>query len=477
MATIRIIPMHVHSGHTIAQSLNLRTNYAINPEKTNDGEYVSAYECNPSIADKEFLYNRRCYEQNTGRNPRFSSDERHSVLAYQVRQSFKPGEVTPEEANRIGYEFASRFLKGKHAFLVATHIDKKHIHNHIIWDATTLDASRKFRNFYNSTAVIRHLSDQICVEHGLSIVENPSKASNTQHYGEWLGEQDKPCNRDIVRQIIDEILQKKPQDFDAFLRQMELAGFAVKRGAHITFCSPKFKRNIRMDSLGDGYTEAEVEAMIRLGSFQKTQRRSRNVQDDRPSLLIDIQKAINSGKGKGYENWAKHFNLTQMAKAVLYLKEHGIDSYEDLMQKTEEATNRVNTLRAEIHTAEQRMKEIAALRTQLIRYSKTKKVYTDYRASGYSRKFYAEHEAEIEMHKQAKAYFDKRAEPSQSRLSSVKSLSDEYNTLRQQKNTAYIKLRSLQGNKQDLLVCASIAKTVLEESNPVFYRNREEKDL
>ena len=114
MATIRIIPMHVHSGHTIAQSLNLRTNYAINPEKTNGGEYVSAYECSPSIADKEFLYNRRCYEQNTGRNPRFSADERHSVLAYQVRQSFKPGEVTPEEANRIGYEFASRFLKGKH---------------------------------------------------------------------------------------------------------------------------------------------------------------------------------------------------------------------------------------------------------------------------------------------------------------------------------------------------------------------------
>ena len=229
-------------------------------------------------------------------------------------------------------------------------------------------------------------------------MENPGKASNTRHYGEWLGEQDKPCNRDIVRQMIDEILQKKPQDFEAFLRQMELAGFTVKRGAHITFCSPKFKRNIRMDSLGDGYTEAEVEAMIRLGSFRKTQRRSKPVQDDRPSLLIDIQKAINSGKGKGYENWAKHFNLTQMAKAVLYLKEHGIDSYEELVQKTEEATNRVSTLRADIRAAEQRMKEIAALRSQLIRYSKTKKVYSDYRASGYSKKFYADHEAEIETH-------------------------------------------------------------------------------
>lgn len=461
MATTRIIPMHVHHGHTIAQSLNLRTNYAINPEKTNSGEFVSAYECNPSIADKEFLYNRRCYEQNTGRNPRFSAEERHSVLAYQVRQSFKPGEVTPEEANRIGYEFASRFLKGKHAFLVATHIDKKHIHNHIIWDANALDASRKFRNFYNSTAVIRHLSDQICVEHGLSIIENPGKASNTKHYGEWLGEQDKPCNRDIVRQVIDDILQKKPQDFETFLRQMELAGFTVKRGAHITFCSPKFKKNIRMDSLGAGYTEAEVEAMIRLGNFRKTQRRSKPVQNARPSLLIDIQKAINAGKGKGYENWAKHFNLTQMAKAVLYLKEHGIDSYEELVQRAEEATNRVNTLRAEIRAAEKRMREISALRTQIINYAKTKKVYAAYRASGYSKRFYAEHEAEIEMHKQAKAFFDKRTETGQSQLPSVKILSDEYNTLRQQKNKKFIDLQDLQSKKRDLVIYSSIARTVV----------------
>ena len=471
MATIRIIPMHVHHGHTIAQSLNLRTNYAINPEKTNGGEYVSAYACNPNIADKEFLYNRRRYEQNTGRSPRFPAEGRHSVLAYQVRQSFKPGEVTPEEANRIGYEFASRFLKGKHAFLVATHIDKKHIHNHIIWDATALDASRKFRNFYNSTAVIRHLSDQICVEHGLSIIENPGKASNTKHYGEWLGEQDKPCNRDIVRQVIDEILQKKPQDFEAFLRQMELAGFSVKRGAHITFCSPKFKKNIRMDSLGAGYTEAEVEAMIRLGSFRKTQRRSKPVQNDRPSLLIDIQKAINAGKGKGYENWAKHFNLTQMATAVLSLKEHGIDSSEGLVQQAEDATSRVNTLRTEIRSAEKRMKEVSALRTQIIRYAKTKKAYSEYRASGYSKKSYAEHEAEIEMHKQAKAFFDKQSEFSKTRLPSVKSLSDEYNSLRRQKNAAYLELKSFQENRRDLTIYARIAEAVLEDADSSQARN------
>ena len=156
-----------------------------------------------------------------------------------------------------------------------------------------------------------------------------------------------------------------------------------------------------------------------------------------------------------------------MAKAVLYLKEHGIDSYEDLVQKAKEATNRVDTLRAEIRAAEKRMKEISALRTQIINYAKTKKIYADYRASGYSKKFYAEHEAEIEMHKQAKAFFDKQAEYSKTRLPSVKSLSEEYNTLRQQKNAAYIELRDLQATSRNLIICSSIAKTIVEEESKI----------
>ena len=150
-----------------------------------------------------------------------------------------------------------------------------------------------------------------------------------------------------------------------------------------------------------------------------------------------------------------------MAKAVLYLKEHGIDSYEELVQRAEEATNRVNTLRAEIRAAEKRMREISALRTQIINYAKTKKVYAAYRASGYSKRFYAEHEAEIEMHKQAKAFFDKRTETGQSQLPSVKILSDEYNTLRQQKNKKFIDLQDLQSKKRDLVIYSSIARTVV----------------
>ena len=163
-----------------------------------------------------------------------------------------------------------------------------------------------------------------------------------------------------------------------------------------------------------------------------------------------------------------------MAKAVLYLKEHGIDSYEELVQKTEEATSRVNALRMEIRAAEKRMKEISALRTQIIHYTKTKKIYADYRASGYSKRFYTEHEAEVEMHKQAKTFFDKQTEFSKASLPSVKILSDEYNTLRQQKNAAYIELRGLQESTRDLIICSSIAKTIAEEESVPFYSHNQD---
>ena len=140
MATTRIISMHVNHGKTIADCLADRIDYSKNPDKTQGGELISAYQCDPKTADAEFLFAKRQYKTLTGR------EQQSDVIAYQVRQSFKPGEITPEDANRVGYEFAERFLKGRHAFFVATHTDKRHIHNHIIWNSSSLDCTRKFRN-------------------------------------------------------------------------------------------------------------------------------------------------------------------------------------------------------------------------------------------------------------------------------------------------------------------------------------------
>ena len=158
MAATRHIPLHVNKGKTVAQCLADRTDYSQNYEKTNNGEFISSYECDPKTADEEFLLSKRQYQHKTGR------DHRNNVIAYQIRQSFKPGEITPEEANRLGYELAMRFTKGNHAFTVSTHTDRAHIHNHIIFNSTTLDCSRKFKNFFFSGIALQRLSEIVCFE-------------------------------------------------------------------------------------------------------------------------------------------------------------------------------------------------------------------------------------------------------------------------------------------------------------------------
>ncbi|MBQ3969532.1 MAG: relaxase/mobilization nuclease domain-containing protein, partial [Clostridia bacterium] len=151
MATTRIIAMHLNKGKTLSQCLHNRTAYAMNPEKTNEQELVKSYECDPHTIENEFLLAKRQYALLTGRC------QKNDVIAYQVRQSFKPGEITPEEANRVGCEFAERFLKGKFAFIVCTHTDRAHIHNHIIWNSTSLDCKHKFRDFLRSGRAVSKL--------------------------------------------------------------------------------------------------------------------------------------------------------------------------------------------------------------------------------------------------------------------------------------------------------------------------------
>ena len=156
MAATRLIALHVNKGKSVAQCLADRTDYSQNAAKTNNGEFISSYECDPKTADEEFLLSKRQYQHITGRQ------QKNNIIAYQIRQSFKPEEITPEEANQVGYETAMRWTKGKHAFIVATHIDKAHIHNHIIYNSTSVDCSRKFNNFFLSGLAVQKLSDRVC---------------------------------------------------------------------------------------------------------------------------------------------------------------------------------------------------------------------------------------------------------------------------------------------------------------------------
>lgn len=174
MATTRLIPLHNRKGKSLAKSIRERIGYAENGKKTNEGELVTSYECAPQTCDREFLLSKREYLHIKG------PERKRNVIAYQIRQSFKPGEVTPEEANRIGYETAMRWTKGNHAFIVATHIDRAHIHNHVIYNSTTLDGTHKWDDFLRSGHALRKVSDMVCLEHGLSVI-TPKQESATSH--------------------------------------------------------------------------------------------------------------------------------------------------------------------------------------------------------------------------------------------------------------------------------------------------------
>ena len=216
LAATRLIAMRKNKGKSIAACLHDHTSYIQNPDKTEQGELVSSYQCSPLTVDEEFMLTKRLYEQTTGRR------QKSDVIAYQVRQSFRPGEVTPEEANRIGYEFAERFLKGKHAFIVATHTDRAHIHNHIIYNSTALDGTRKFRDFFFSALAVQRLSDLICLEHQLSVI--PKKPYRERQ--KRILYPPKESNRDKLCAVIDNILlHDKPKDFAAFLDSLEQQGY------------------------------------------------------------------------------------------------------------------------------------------------------------------------------------------------------------------------------------------------------------
>lgn len=442
MATTRLMPLHTGKGRDVGTAISDIIDYAENPEKTDYGRLITGYECDSRTADAEFLFSKRQYAALNGRTR--SADD---VIAYHLRQSFVPGEITPEEANRIGCELAKRFTNGNHAFVVCTHIDKHHIHNHIIWNSTSLDCTRKFRNFWGSTRAVRRLNDTLCIENGLSIVENPKRHGKS--YNKWLGDQAKPSNREFLRVAIDAALTQKPTDFDALLKLLRDAGYEIKPGKIPALRGKNQKRFIRLDTLGSGYSESELRAVLSGEKAHKPREKIvRPAPDKKINLLVDIQAKFRTGKGIGYERWAKVFNLKQMAQTVNYLTEHNLLEYDALAAKTALATARYNELSAQIKAAEKRMAEIAVLKTQIINYAKTRDTYVAYRKAGYSKKFLSEHESDILLHKAAKKSFD---ELCMKKLPTVKSLQAEYAALLAEKKAAYADYCKARDEMKELL--------------------------
>ena len=438
MAATRLIAVHINKGKTAAQSLADRLEYAHNPIKTNDGEFVTGYECDPKTAWEEFLLNKREYEQRTGRQ------QKRDVLAYQIRQSFKPGEITPGEANRLGYDLAVRFTKGKHAFTVATHTDKAHIHNHIYFNSTTLNGTRKFKNFLFSGLAIQRLSDLICLENGLSVIEKKS-------YSAGKGRTEYPKKetfRDGICTAIDVALGEKPKDFEELLKLLEQAGYECKRGKNVAVRGKGQKRFIRFRSLGEGYSEEEIKAVIHGNTPQKSKSKKKPVQDNQKlNLILDIQEKMTK-KGTGYQRWATVYNLKQMAKTLLLLRDHNVESIEELREKANASVDCLSTLSDNIKSAETRIAELVVLKKHIINYSKTREVYVEYRKAGYSKKFFEAHREEIIIHKAAKQAFD---ELGLKKIPRVKELNEEYYKLMAEKKKLSSEYYEARAAMQELL--------------------------
>ena len=458
MAATRLIAMHQNKGKSIAQCLKDRTDYAKNGEKTEDGELISSYACDKETVDQEFLLAKQKYLRITGRKPN------GDIIAYQIRQSFKPGEVTPEEANSIGYETAMRFTKGNHAFIVATHIDRAHVHNHVIFNSTNLDCDRKFRDSWFIALALQRLSDQVCLEHALSVI-TPRKPSERDNKCPYYRE----SFRSVLRENIDRILED-PCDFQTLLHKLREAGYEVKAGKHFAIRGLGQKRFIRFRSLGEGYTEEDIRKRIageiefqpddqRAKSMKSGSRRSgdsRKKQKREFDLLIDINQKMQDGKGKGYERWAKVFNVKQVSKALLFLQSHGIRDYAELSKRAENIADRFHTLSDSIKEREDQLKGIAELKKQIINYVKTKDVYAAYRRSGYSKKFFEEHRQEITLHQAAKEAFNRL---DSRKLPKVKELSEEYGQILSEKRKLYEEYHTAKKEMMDY----QIAKRDIDE--------------
>ncbi|MDO4648546.1 MAG: relaxase/mobilization nuclease domain-containing protein [Eubacteriales bacterium] len=464
MAATRLIALHINKGKTVAQCLADRTDYSENAEKTEDGKYISSYACDPKTCDEEFLLTKRQYEHITGRT------QKRDVIAYQIRQSFKPGEITAEEANAIGYELARRFTKGKHAFIVATHVDKAHIHNHIIFNSTTLDCTRKFRDFKLSGLAVARLSDLICLEHSLSIITR-------KPYGERVKRTEYPERksfRDEICETIDQIMLQKPKDIQELVRYLQEAGYEYKDGKQPAVRGKNQKRFVRFRSLGEGYSIDELNAVIEGGRAHtpKSKKKSRtNVvsgqlhQKPEMSFLIDIQAKIQAGKSGGYTRWAKVFNLKQMAQAMLFMEEHGIKSYEELHEKANIVSQRQEELLASVKADEDRLQEIAVLKIHKVNYLKAKDVFAEYRASGYNQDFFESHREPLTLRRAAKDAFDEymKAHPELKELPRIKELSAEYSQVLERKKANYLEYKKLKRESKDWIVADQIVQMILEE--------------
>lgn len=449
MAISNILPRKIMRNRTRQQSMAERHDYDQKAEKTNNGELVSSYMCSPETAAEEFEISKQLYHQITGR----SQSPDHDVIMYRVIQSFKPGEVSPEEANRIGYELAMKFTGGQHQFVVSTHVDKAHIHTHIEFNSTNLNCDGKFRDVKRSALrVLRKLNDELCRAHGLSVIENPKPSAKKQK--EIAAAKYGTSHKEQLRQTIDQALFDC-QGYDDFLAKMRAEGYEIKEGKLLSFRAPGWDRFTRSNKLGADYSrEALRERSSNRGGHSAAARKAVPHAGRNVNMLIDIQAKMAAGKGAGYEHWAKIFNLKEAAKTLNFLIENDLTDYDELTARAAQAGDRFDEVSRRIKQLEGRMADVAQLKTHIINYSKTREVYAAYKKSRHKKEFLAEHGAEIAQHEAAKKAFDALGGKP---IPKVTQLSEQYAALLAEKQEQYAEYKAL---RQDMIAYRTAKQNV-----------------
>ena len=422
--------------------------YILNPEKTDEKLLVSSYGCASETAAREFEWTRKIAEQK-GMNP-------VRIIARHVIQSFEIGEVTPELAHEIGKQFADEILGGKYEYVLTTHIDKDHVHNHLIFNAVDFVDYHAYKSYKRIYYDMREVSDRLCKENGLSVI--PPSQNKGMGYKEYTEAKRGTSWKQKLKQTIDRLVITA-KDYDDFLRLMQEAGYEIKTGKYISFRAEAQERFTRSKTIGENYTEERIKERI----AGRTPRRNRRQTVPKGiSLIGDIQERIRLIDSKGYEYKAKLTILKEAARTLNYLTENNLLQYADLEKKVEDVHSSYDRTGKELKGVEARLREVQPLIKNISNYQRLKPVYDAFQKAKDKPSFKAKHEAELVIFEAARSTL--LAMQGDEKLPSLKTLQAEQAQLFEEQERLYAERNRLKKEAKQIETIKSNVDTFLAPS-------------
>ena len=440
--------MAVTKIKAIRGTLSKAIAYILNPEKTDEKLLVSSYGCASETAAREFEWTRKIAEQK-GMNP-------VRIIARHVIQSFEIGEVTPELAHEIGKQFADEILGGKYEYVLTTHIDKDHVHNHLIFNAVDFVNYHAYKSYKRIYYDMREVSDRLCKENGLSVI--PPSQNKGMGYKEYTEAKRGTSWKQKLKQTIDRLVITA-KDYDDFLRLMQEAGYEIKTGKYISFRAEGQERFTRSKTIGENYTEERIKERI----AGRTPRRNRRQTVPKGiSLIGDIQERIRLIDSKGYEYKAKLTILKEAARTLNYLTENNLLQYADLEKKVEDVHSSYDRTGKELKVVEARLREVQPLIKNISNYQRLKPVYDAFQKAKDKPSFKAKHEAELVIFEAARSTL--LAMQGDEKLPSLKTLQAEQQRLLDEQQRLYDERAKLKKEVKQIETIKSNVDTFLAPS-------------